>query len=676
MTAFLRNFDVSARAFDYAAAFSRNIGWITEWEQQELSRKTVAIAGLGGVGGAHALTLARLGVGGFRLADLDRFDVVNLNRQSGAFLSTLNVEKTAVTSQMLRDINPELRLEIFERGVDETNIDQFLSGADLFIDGLDFFALGIRRNVFKRCADLGIPAITAAPLGFGSSYLIFMPGGMSFEEYFRLQGLSEDRQYVNFALALAPKGFHRAYLIDPSRLDLANHRGPSTAAAVQICAGVAATEAVKILIGRGEVKAAPWYHHFDAFRGRWKSGKLRFGNAGPLQSLKRQLAYSLSSRLSRNARPRDSTGILNTEIERILDLARWAPSGDNAQPWHFHVVSDSSLTIRLHCDGETQNVYDYANGQPTLLSGGFLLETIRIAATRFRRKMVWNYLGSEQWGSNGVDHLIRVDLPRDESISEDLLCRYIPVRSVDRRRYAMRQLTAEQKRQLESTLGEHLRIEWHETFGERRNVTRLCAKATGIRLRLRETYDIHRTILDWDRHFSPSGVPAAAVGLDPVTIRLMRWVMGKWSRVDAMCRFFAGTLIPRIEMDVIPGVFCAGYFAVLRDPDATGVHTPKTLLETGQGLQRLWLTATSLGLAMQPTLAPLCFAYYGRAMRPANPQFSGFSAAASRCLPGADSVLFLGRIGWPQRKPAKARSIRRDLAGLMVERDCATGSKV
>src|SRR5690242_5765961 len=255
MTAFLRNFDVSTRAFDYAAAFSRNIGWITEWEQQELSRKTVAIAGLGGVGGAHALTLTRLGVGGFRLADLDRFDVVNLNRQSGAFLSTLNVEKTAVTSQMLRDINPELRLEIFERGVDEGNIDQFLSGADLFIDGLDFFALGIRRKVFQRCADFGIPAITAAPLGFGSSYLIFMPGGMTFEEYFRLQGLSEDRQYVNFALALAPKGFHRAYLIDPSRLDLANHRGPSTAAAVQICAGVAATEAVKILVGRGEVKA-------------------------------------------------------------------------------------------------------------------------------------------------------------------------------------------------------------------------------------------------------------------------------------------------------------------------------------------------------------------------------------------------------------------------------------
>ena len=52
-------------SFDYATAFSRNIGWLTEAEQTVLRDKRVAVAGLGGVGGSHVLTLARLGIGAF-----------------------------------------------------------------------------------------------------------------------------------------------------------------------------------------------------------------------------------------------------------------------------------------------------------------------------------------------------------------------------------------------------------------------------------------------------------------------------------------------------------------------------------------------------------------------------------------------------------------------------------
>ena len=58
--------------FDYAQAFSRNIGWVTRDEQQRLRGKRVAIAGLGGVGGVHLLTLARLGVGLARAKEVGR----------------------------------------------------------------------------------------------------------------------------------------------------------------------------------------------------------------------------------------------------------------------------------------------------------------------------------------------------------------------------------------------------------------------------------------------------------------------------------------------------------------------------------------------------------------------------------------------------------------------------
>src|SRR6266498_3915045 len=101
---------MTGSGFVYERAFSRNIGWLSEAEQQLLRGKRVAIAGLGGVGGVHLLTLARLGIGAFHLADFDRFDQENFNRQAGATMSTIGREKTAVMAEMARDINPQLDL--------------------------------------------------------------------------------------------------------------------------------------------------------------------------------------------------------------------------------------------------------------------------------------------------------------------------------------------------------------------------------------------------------------------------------------------------------------------------------------------------------------------------------------------------------------------------------------
>ena len=172
-------------AFDYATAFSRNIGWITESEQSSLQSKKIAIAGLGGVGGSHLITLTRLGVGKFNISDLDVFELPNFNRQAGAAISHIDRSKVEVMQEMAMDINPELEMDTFPKGINQDNIDKFLDGVDLYVDGLDFFATEARRIVFAACAEKNIPAITAAPLGMGTSMVCFMPGKMTFEEYFR-----------------------------------------------------------------------------------------------------------------------------------------------------------------------------------------------------------------------------------------------------------------------------------------------------------------------------------------------------------------------------------------------------------------------------------------------------------------------------------------------------------
>lgn len=271
------------QTFDYEEAFSRNIGWLTRQEQDELRRKRVAIAGLGGVGGVHLLTLCRLGIGRFHLADFDTFDLANFNRQAGATVGSLGQPKLDVMIRQAQDIHPEVEITGFPEGVTAANLDAFLDGVDIFIDGLDFFAFGARRQVFAACAAKGIPAVTAAPLGMGAAVLNFLPGGMSFDDYFRLDDGSEAEQAVRFLMGLAPARLQMGYLADPSAVDLANRRGPSTIMACQLCAGVAATEALKILLGRGPLRVAPRGYHFDAYRNKlaltWRPG----GNRNPLQ---------------------------------------------------------------------------------------------------------------------------------------------------------------------------------------------------------------------------------------------------------------------------------------------------------------------------------------------------------------------------------------------------------
>ncbi len=282
--------------FSYDEAFSRNLGWLTFDEQQLLRGKRVAIAGLGGVGGPHLTTLARLGVGSFTLAEFDLFELANFNRQVGATTSSIGCSKLDVMVEMARDINPELDIRVFPQGVSRGNVLDFLEGADVYVDGLDFFAFEARRITFAAAAKLGVPAVTAAPLGMGAALLSFLPGGMTFEEYFQLDNAPPEELPLRFLIGLSPLMLQRKYLVDPSRVNLREQRGPSTVMACQLCAGVAATEVLKILLRRGKVISAPWCLQFDAYRGRlvrsWRPG----GNKNPLQRLvialaKRQLGH-------------------------------------------------------------------------------------------------------------------------------------------------------------------------------------------------------------------------------------------------------------------------------------------------------------------------------------------------------------------------------------------------
>lgn len=278
-----------SRRWTYEEAFKRNRGLISEEQQAKLRKSRVAIAGMGGVGGVHLATLTRMGVGKFTIADPDVFEVANFNRQYGATVSNLGRNKAEAMGEAARDINPELDLDVMPAAIDEANVDEFLRGVDLLVDGLDFFAIEARRMVFRRAAELGIWAVTAGPMGFSAAVLAFDPKGMSFDQYFDLSdGMGRVDQLIAFAVGLSPKATHVRYM-DLSNASISERTGPSAGLACQLCSSVVATESLKVLVDPSKVRAVPSFCQVDAYRLVVKHGRLRRGNRSVLQLIKRRV---------------------------------------------------------------------------------------------------------------------------------------------------------------------------------------------------------------------------------------------------------------------------------------------------------------------------------------------------------------------------------------------------
>ena len=653
-------------SFNYDLAFSRNIGWVTETEQALLRAKRIAIAGLGGVGGSHMLTLTRLGIGNFNIADLDIFELANFNRQAGASMRHVGRPKVEVLEELAADINPELDIRTFPQGIGESNIDDFLQDVDLYVDGLDFFAVKARRAVFAACAEKGIPAVTAAPLGMGVALLNFLPGGMTFEEYFRLQGCSEDEQLLRFLLGLSPTMLQMGYLVDESRVELDAHRGPSTPMACELCAGLAASQALKILLNRGEIVAAPRGLHFDAYRDKLKHTWRPGGNNNPLQRLGLKIARKRLSETSQ-AHPanKQDQAPLQTAMDRILDLARWAPSGDNTQPWRFELVDEMHLNIHAH-DTRDWCVYDL-DGRASQIAVGALLENIAIAASGEGLSAT----SSRRADSSESEPLIEVRLAQADGCISDPLLPYIRARVTQRRPMSVRPIAKAQKQELEAALGPDYRVVWLEGREKKWQMARLLFRNAKIRLTIPEAYEVHKQIIEWDAQFSDDRIPDQAVGLDPVALRLMKWAMQSWNRVKTLNRYFAGTWMPRIQLDLIPALRCGAHFVIVSNNPLENIDD---YLAGGRALQRFWLTSTRLGLQFQPEMTPLIFSsYVNNGVRftqsaEAQRQASILKVQLDNLITSESNsaAVFMGRLGYGATP--RARSLRLSVEN-MLERD-------
>jgi molybdopterin/thiamine biosynthesis adenylyltransferase len=274
------------KQFNYENAFSRNLGWLNEKEQQIIRQTVIAIPGMGGVGGHHLHSLLRVGFCRFKIADFDQFDVHNFNRQIGSNMNTVNMDKCQVMKDIALSINPEAQIEVFDKGINDENCDDFLKDVDIIADGLDVYQIKMRIKLYDLAHKLKIPVVTAAPLGMGTSVLAFNPRRMSFNKYFNLStDLPEMEQLARFLAGISPKPIHLSYLAYPEYMNAKEGKVPSLHMGCLSATSALSSICTKIALNRGNIIWAPRGYHTDFYRNSMKKFWRPFGNKNPIQKL-------------------------------------------------------------------------------------------------------------------------------------------------------------------------------------------------------------------------------------------------------------------------------------------------------------------------------------------------------------------------------------------------------
>ncbi|MDR2624064.1 MAG: HesA/MoeB/ThiF family protein [Methanobrevibacter sp.] len=229
----------------YWEIISRQMSVVTKSQQEKFKNAEITVIGTGGIGGATLEMLARQGVGKLNFVDKDVFDLSNLNRQVMSSLDALGRDKTLVTKEQLRKINPYVETNSISQEVNEDNVEEIIKDSDILIDAVDNL---ITRVILTRAANkLKIPYIHGAIHGTAGQITTFTNDTPSYEELFKFPSIGKK-------------------LDDKVRKDIQKMtRGvpPVIGPVPNIIGCLEAIEAFKLVTGIGKVTYAPEILTFD-----------------------------------------------------------------------------------------------------------------------------------------------------------------------------------------------------------------------------------------------------------------------------------------------------------------------------------------------------------------------------------------------------------------------------
>ncbi|MFG1805720.1 ThiF family adenylyltransferase [Streptomyces sp. NPDC049040] len=176
----------------YLERVKRNLGWLGDTEEEQLERQfrlrdaVVGVAGCGGIGGATADRLMRLGVRNFKLADPDHFELSNINRQFGASIDTVGRNKAEVVAEQVYNTARDANIEVYPEGITPETADEFVEDCDYVLDKIELYEIAARytlHQAFRRSTRPQFMMLTPV-FGHRTFFFKWTRDSMTAEEYF------------------------------------------------------------------------------------------------------------------------------------------------------------------------------------------------------------------------------------------------------------------------------------------------------------------------------------------------------------------------------------------------------------------------------------------------------------------------------------------------------------
>lgn len=221
--------------------------------QEKLLASTALIIGMGGLGSPVSMYLAAAGVGHLILVDFDNVELSNLQRQVLHQTADIGRPKVESARDALQRLNPETRITVVNHQLEGTELQDWITQADVVLDGSDNFATRFAIN--DACVATRTPLVSGAAIRMEGQVTVFMNDGNG--------------------------PCYRCLYKDEGELDMSCSENGVLAPVVGIIGSIQATEAIKVLTGVGETLHGRLLL-LDAQHMEWRSLKLKKDPACPV----------------------------------------------------------------------------------------------------------------------------------------------------------------------------------------------------------------------------------------------------------------------------------------------------------------------------------------------------------------------------------------------------------
>lgn len=573
---------------------NRNQYKITPEEQALLGKKKVGIIGLS-VGQSVAITMAmERSFGEIHLADFDHLDLSNLNRLRGK-ISQIGMSKTLICAREILELDPFLKVYIYNEGVDENNIDAFLNPngkLDLLIeecDGLDIKILARYKAkaygipVLMETSDRGLLDIERFDIEPERAILHGLVGDL---DPAKLKGLSiEDK--VEYLLPMV--GLNAlSERMKASMLEVQNSivSWPQLASAVTLGGGVAADLSRKILLKQSTVSGR-FYVDLDKLVPEPEK-VLSLKKQTWLKPLSDDELQTILSKFWFEPKPEN---LSNAEKETLLNAAIAAPSGGNCQPWRLSFYK--GYLCLIHDVYYSESMLDF-NHLGTYVAFGAMVENLRLQAAAMGLGIVTKYFPvAEEPLLVGVCYFERqpvlADLPRVEAIYTRVTNRNIGDRIG---------LTIDERERLIALANQQINVKLHLVEDAAKMDAMAEILSTAEMLLLLHPQG-HHEIFTKELRFDPKEVIETGDGLDIDTLNLSKAekiamrIANSRVAMEYLLRIGGGEAFKKTTKKAIAH---SSALAVISMP----FHTAEAYLHAGEFLEALWLESTVLNLSVQP----------------------------------------------------------------------------